>query len=90
MGTSSGGLIALDEDGKLYEANYHHPSDEIKEADGIRQIRAGTGCGAVQFKDGTWRAWGAEPLATAMNQKLEALGPLKDLSMGSRFFLAIK
>ena len=35
-GVSTHGLLALDKEGKLYETNYHHPSDEVKELKGIR------------------------------------------------------
>ena len=89
-GASTHGILGLDRDGKVHESGVGEIPKEISEAEGIRQIRTGSLGGAVQLADGTWMVWGAEPLATNMNQALKKYGPLKDLNIGSRYFIGIK
>lgn len=84
----SRGVVFLWKDGKVTGYNVKDPPADLKKA---VQIRVGYDLAAAQHEDGTWTVWGHNERAViSMNAKLKELGPLKDLAVGSKHFIAIQ
>jgi len=82
------GVVFLWKDGSVTETRHADPPEDMKKA---VQIRVAPNLAAAQHEDGTWTIWGSDERASGeLNAKLEELGPLKDLALGSKFFLAIQ
>ena len=82
------GPIILTKKGKVISWNSHEPPADLRD---VIRIRAGSNLCAAQREDRTWVIWGGhQGVVAALNQRLEELGPLKDLAVGSRFFVAVK
>ncbi len=82
------GTFFLTDKGKVYAWNAPQPPPDLKKA---VQVRAGAGLGAAQMEDGSWVIWGDNKgVADPLNQRAAELGPLKDLALGERYFVAIQ
>jgi hypothetical protein len=82
------GTLFLTNKGKVFSWNAPKPPTGMKKA---VQIRAGAGMCAAQMEDGSWVIWGDnQGIVAPLNEKAADLGPLKDLALGNRYFLAIQ
>ena len=82
------GTLFLDKKGKVHAWNAPQPPADLKKA---IQIKAGAGLGAAQLEDGSWVIWGSnQGIASGLNTHVASLGPLKDLALGPRYFIAIQ
>ena len=79
------GALFLTEEGKVV-GRYIDVPEDLPQA---RQIRMGDKVAAAQLMDGSWRIWGDNNSAE-LDAQVRKLGPLKDLSLGRTFFVAIK
>ena len=87
-GGLNSGTLFLDKKGKVYAWNAPQPPNDLGKA---VQIRAGAGLCAAQMENGTWVIWGNnQGVANGLNTHVAGLGPLKDMALGTRYFLAIQ
>ncbi|MEM7391491.1 MAG: family 16 glycoside hydrolase [Verrucomicrobiota bacterium] len=87
-GVSSHGCLMLTDKGRLISWSSHSVPDDLKLE--TKEFRVGYAQVAHKKRNGTWEVFGKEPAATHMNRKLKELGPLKDLAIGSSFFVGIQ
>ena len=88
----TGGCLFLTKKGKVLSWGGPKPPENLPKA---KRIVAGSGVGGAQLEDDTWVLFANYPDAKVkkvklLNTKLAELGPLKDIAVGTEFFLAIQ